>query len=214
MDLIAIMRVKVDVFGFQHVDDATRRFALDVSEDTTVRALNALCAERAGLDREETRVHAGGKAADADATVEALAGRAGELRVALMANPEARRRTMAAELEAVRASARSAYEARRREHEDADATARDARRGVIAERLADAVKHEREIETLERFGSNTRETRMQLARLSDALEKTLLFLDGVDATGDDGVRAARKDAVRRVVALADRVDAMLALIEG
>lgn len=76
------------------------------------------------------------------------------------------------------------------------------------------MKHEREIETLERFGSNTRETRMQLARLSDALEKTLLFLDGVDATGDDGVRAARKDAVRRVVALADRVDAMLALIEG
>ena len=42
--------------------------------------------------------------------------------------------------------------------------------------------------------------------LADRLEKAMVTLDGVDASGDEGVRAARKAAVRFAQALLRRTD--------
>ena len=88
---------------------------------------------------------------------------------------------------------------------DGDAAAKRRATTAIDDKTRECERLSAEVDALERFGADGARTRERLRFLSDAFERALVHLDGIDSLGDDDVRAARKRAVRFVDALAERV---------
>lgn len=211
-----MLRVTVDVIAVPDAPLDARRFVVDAPEDITFADLRDICATRARVDASTVRVHVKGKACRDDDSPRKHATRDGRLRVSVMPDPAARRRAMDAELRRLRDEQRRKFaEARSDENSSDDAAAKRRATTAIDDKTRECERLSAEVDALERFGSDGARTRERLHFLSDAFERALVHLDGIDSLGDDDVRAARKRAVRFVDALAERViDMKSRLAEG
>jgi len=211
-----MLRVTVDVIAVPDAPLDARRFVVDAPEDVTFADLREILATRARVDASTVRVHVKGKACRDDDSPRKHATRDGRLRVSVMPDPAARRRAMDAELRRLRDEQKRKFaEARSDENSSDDAAAKRRATTAIDDKTRECERLSAEVDALERFGSDGALTRERLHFLSDAFERALVHLDGIDSLGDDDVRAARKRAVRFVDALAERViDMKSRLAEG
>ena len=212
-----MLRITVDVIAVPGAPLDARRFVVDAPEDITFADLRDICATRARVDASTVRVHVKGKASRDDDSPRNHATRDGRLKVSVMPDPDARRRAMDEELRRLRDEQKRKFaEARNDERSrDGDAAAKRRATTAIDDKTRECERLSAEVDALERFGADGARTRERLRFLSDAFERALVHLDGIDSLGDDDVRAARKRAVRFVDALAERViDMKSRLAEG